>query len=71
MTVTNKRGFTTRGPFDGGAIERFNALHFQKLADLHKHKHPNLSEIFTRISYRYLQDAKHEDDQAERDRLEY
>ena len=71
MTLTNKRGFTTRGPFDGGAIERFNASHFQKLADLHKHMHPNLSEIFARISYRYLQDAKHEDDQAERDRLEY
>ena len=71
ITVTNKRGFTSRGPFDGGAIERLNATHFQKLADLHKSKHPNLSEIFTKIAFGYLQDAKHEDDQAERDRLEY
>ncbi|TRX34982.1 hypothetical protein FNW52_12640 [Flavobacterium sp. ZT3R18] len=71
IAVTNKRGFTSRGPFDGGTIERDNAAHFKKLADLHKFKHPNLSEIFNQIAFGYLQDAKHQDDQAERDRLEY
>lgn len=64
MTLTNKRGFTFRSHFEGGAIERSNVAHFQKLSDLHKYKH-------SKISTNYLLDAKHEDDQAERDRLEY
>ena len=71
VTVTNKRGFTSRGPFDGGDIERANAAHFGKLADLHKFKHPNLSEIFSRIATEYLKDAKIQDDQAQRDRLDF
>lgn len=71
VTVTNKRGFTSRSPFEGGNIEKNNAAHFQKLADLHKYKHPNLSEIFTKISEDYLNTAGHQDNQAERDRLDY
>jgi hypothetical protein len=71
VTVTNKRGFTSRSPFEGGNIEKNNAAHFQKLADLHKYKHPNLSEIFTKISEDYLNTAGHHDNQAERDRLDY
>lgn len=71
MTVTNKRGSTTRSPFEGGTIERANADHFQKLAALHKYKHPNIAEIFAKIAAGYLLDAKYEDEQAERDSLEY
>ena len=71
ITVTNKRGFTSRGPFDGGNIERENAAHFQKLADIHKFKHPNLCEIFIRIASEYLHEAKIQDEQAKRDRLDY
>lgn len=71
VTVTNKRGSTTRSPFEGGTIEKSNAAHFQKLASLHKNRHPCLSEIFTQISEQYLEAAGHHDNQAERDRLEY
>lgn len=71
VTVTNKRGSTGRGVFEGGTIEKNNAAHFKKLADLHKYSHPNLSEIFTQISENYLNTAGHHDNQAERDRLDY
>ncbi|BDU25132.1 hypothetical protein [Flavobacterium sp. GSB-24] len=71
VTVTNKRGFTSRSPFDGGNIEKNNAGYFQKLADLHKYQYPNLSEIFVQISDNYLNTAGHHDNQAERDRLDY
>ncbi|KAF2334613.1 hypothetical protein [Flavobacterium nitrogenifigens] len=71
VTVTNKRGFTSRSPFEGGNIEKNNAAHFQKLADLHKYNHPNLSEIFMKISEDYLNTAGYQDNQAERDRLDH
>jgi hypothetical protein len=71
MTVTNKRGSTARSPFEGGNIERANAAHFQMLAEVHRYKHVNLSDIFAKIAAGYLVDAKYEDEQAERDKLEY
>jgi hypothetical protein len=71
VTVTNKRGSTGRGVFEGGKIEKNNAAHFQKLADLHKYKYPNLAEIFLQITENYLNTAGHHDNQAERDRLDY
>lgn len=71
VSTTNKRGFSSRGPYDGGDIERNHAAHFSKLSEIHKIKHPNLSKIFKDISLRYIAYAKHEDEQAERDRLEY
>lgn len=67
----NKRGSSTRGPFDGGNIEREHAKYFEKLANDFKNKYPNVSEIFKRLSYGYLIEAKRMDEQAERDRLEY
>ena len=67
----NKRGSSTRGPFDGGDIEREKAKYFEKLADDFKNKYPNVSEIFKRLEIGYLADAKRMDEQAERDRLEY
>lgn len=69
--ITNKRGFTSRGPYDGGIIERANAEHFSKLAKVHKFKHPIVSKILSEIATRYLEDAKREDEDAERARLEY
>jgi hypothetical protein len=67
----NKRGSSTRGPFDGGNIERAHAAYFNKLANDFKNKYPNVSEIFKRLSDGYLRDAKLMDEQAERDKLEY
>lgn len=69
--ITNKRSFTSRGPYDGGIIERANEDHFKKLANVHKSKHPNVSKIFSDIAARYHEDAKREDEDAERLGLEY
>lgn len=67
----NKRGSSTRGPFDGGNIERGHAKYFEELANDYKNKYPNVSEIFQCLSSNYLIDAKRMDESAERDRLEY
>ena len=67
----NKRGSSTRGPFDGGDIERGHAEYFEKLAADNKIKFPKVAEIFKQLSEGYLMDAKRMDEQAERDRLEY
>jgi hypothetical protein len=67
----NKRGSSSRGPFDGGNIERGHAKYFEKLANDYKNKYPNVAEIFQRLSEGYLIDAKRIDEEAERDRLEY
>ena len=67
----NKRGSTTRGPYDGGNIERGKARYFEKLeADL-QYKYPNVAEIFKHMKQRYLEDAKREDEEAQRNKLEY
>lgn len=67
----NKRGSSTRGPFDGGDIEREKATYFEKLSNDFKNKYPNVAEIFKHLEKGYLVDAKRMDEQAERDRLEY
>lgn len=67
----NKRGSSTRGPFDGGIIERGHAKYFQELSTRFKNKYPKVAEIFQRLSNGYLTDAKRMDESAERDRLEY
>ena len=67
----NKRGSSTRGPFDGGDIERGHAAYFGQLANEFKNKYPNVAEIFKGLEQGYLVDAKRMDEQAERDRLEY
>ncbi len=67
----NKRSFTSRGAFDGGEIEREKAAYFKKLANDHKVKYPNTSRIFQNMSKSYIRDAKRQDDDAERSRLEY
>jgi hypothetical protein len=67
----NKRSFTSRGAFDGGDIEREKASYFQKLATDFKLKYPNVAEIFANMAKSYLFDAKRQDEEAERDRLEY
>ncbi len=69
--IYNKRGFSSRGPFDGGDIERNHAEHFTKLALAHKVRHPKISEIFARMAASYLHDAKLMDDEAKRSDLDY
>tara|TARA_R110002012_G_scaffold300131_1_gene499652 strand:- start:2923 stop:6717 length:3795 start_codon:yes stop_codon:yes gene_type:complete len=67
----NKRSFSTRGPFDGGDIERGHAAYFQKLYEKVKPKYPNVAEILSRLSKSYLVEARRMDERAERDKLEH
>ncbi len=67
----NKRGFSTRGVFDGGDVERENAKYFEKLENDFKNKYPNVAEIFKHLKQGYLADAKLMDESAERNKLEY
>lgn len=67
----NKRGSSSRGPFDGGNIERGHAAYFKDLADKTKGSYPNISAIFRNMENNYLADAKRMDEEAERDKLEY
>lgn len=69
--MSNKRSFTSRGAFDGGNIEREKAAYFEKLFKDHRNKYPNTAEIFKNMSKGYLRDARREDEEAERNRLEY
>jgi hypothetical protein len=67
----NKRGSSSRGAFDGGYIEREKADYFHKLASLQKNKFPTITTIFENLAKGYEEDAKRNDEQAERDRLDY
>jgi len=66
----NKRGSSTRGPFDGGDIERGHAKYFQSQADQIKYDFPVTAEILKRLADGYEQDAIRMDEMAERDELD-
>jgi len=66
----NMRGFSSRGPYDGGDIEREKAEYFNKLNSKLKGKYKKLSQVFVRLKKNYLNDARRQDDMAERDKLE-
>ncbi|QMU26601.1 hypothetical protein [Adhaeribacter radiodurans] len=67
----NKRSFSSRGPFDGGNIERGHAEYFRKLAKGHRRKHPIIARIFDGLVDGYLREAKRMDEEAERSKLDY
>jgi hypothetical protein len=67
----NKRGSSTRGPFDGGAIEKGHAKYFYELSDKIKLTFPKISTLFKQLAMGYEYDAKQQDERAERDKLEY
>lgn len=67
----NKRGFSSRAMDSGGDVEREHAKYFEELAMYHRSKHPIMSSIFKSLSKGYLIDAKRQDDDAERNKLEY
>lgn len=66
----NKRGSSTRGPFDGGNIERRHAKYFRSQADRIKYDFPETAEILKRLADSYEEDAKRMDEMAERDKLD-
>jgi hypothetical protein len=67
----NKRGFSSRGPFDGGAREWHIAAYFKKLADLKSARFPHVGAILEELAKDFEQQARYEDERAERDRLDY
>jgi hypothetical protein len=69
--IFNKRGTTSRGVFEGGEQERVLAKHFKELSDRHKKKHPNVALILDGLAKGYEADARREDEDAEREKLEY
>ena len=67
----NKRGSSSRGPFDGGAREWHISKYFKALSQLKAPKYPTIAAILEDLSKDFEQQAKHEDERAERDRLDY
>lgn len=67
----NKRGSSTRGPFDGGDIERGHAEYFHRQAAAIKYEFPETAKILTGLAKGYEADAKRMDESAERDKLDY
>ena len=67
----NKRGSSTRGPFDGGNIERGHAEYFHRQAAAIKYEFPETAKILTGLAKGYEADAKRMDESAERDKLDH
>jgi hypothetical protein len=67
----NKRGYSSREPFDGGSIEREHATHFNGLSGKVKFKFPKVAALFKRLALGYEFEAKQQDERSERDKLEY
>lgn len=69
--VSNNHGSSTRSPFEGGTVERRLAERFNGYADNFKGKYRKLSKLFRDLAAQFLHRAKREDEEAERNRLEY
>lgn len=67
----NKRGFTTRGGYDGGNIERNNADYFEDLKNQCLPLYPHVAKVFEDLATKYKQMAKEMDDQATIAKLDY
>lgn len=67
----NKRGFTTRGGYDGGDIERYNAEYFEGLKNQCLPLYPHVAKVFEDLANQYEQMAKEMDDQAAIAKLDY
>lgn len=67
----NKRGFTSRGPYDGGGIERGNSEMFKGLYEKYHKRYPRVSKVFKDLWAQYEQMAKQMDDEADITKLDY
>jgi hypothetical protein len=62
----NHRGVTTRGPRDGGELERQEAAKFRAWAKAINHAYPHTAKALDRLADRYEWEAKRHDEDAER-----
>ena len=60
----NRRGMTTRGPFEGGTIEHHHIQTFVKYRDKARYYSPRLVRIFESLIQEYQQRAEEEDNRA-------
>ncbi len=60
----NKRGVTSRSPWDGGEQERDLATYYRGQAERVQHSHPNVAVMLEGIAKIYERHGKHEDDEA-------
>ena len=67
----NKRGFTSRGGYDGGDIERNNAEYFMELSKKCQLLYPHVAKVFEDLSLQYQGMAKEMDDQATIAKLDF
>lgn len=64
MQISNNLGFTSRGAFEGGNIERHRAKFFDTLFEDTKIIYPNVSLIFKNLRDKYLRQGNWEDKNA-------
>lgn len=69
--VYNKYGFSSRGPFDGGIIEKEKANKYRDYSNSCRNTYPRVSKILEELAIVYEKEAKQMDDEAARDSLEY
>ena len=67
----NKRGFTSRGGYEGGDIERDNANYFRDLYNKCIPLYPNVAKEFQSLAEQYVRMAKEIDDEATIAKLDY
>ena len=70
-SMFNKRGFTSRGPYEGGDIERNNSAYFKSLYAKCAVTCPKIAKVFGKLSKQYGDMAKEMDDQATIAKLDY
>jgi hypothetical protein len=67
--IHNSRGVFSRDPRAGGAPERALSERYRQLADYVRPESPKLAEAFLHVAAHYDHYARHEDEEAERERL--
>jgi hypothetical protein len=67
--IYNARGVVSRDPRAGGAPERVLSERYRQLADYARPYSPKLANAFLLVSAGYDRDARHEDEEAEREKL--
>lgn len=62
--TVNKRGVTSRSPWDGGDQERNLAAHYSSQAERVQHSHPNVAAMLVQLAQGYERHGKREDVEA-------
>lgn len=64
ISTRNKRGVTTRSPWDGGNQERDLACYYRSNAEKVQHDQPRVAELLESLARSYEHDAVREDNEA-------